>query len=209
MKAAEKLSHYSPEINITVIDENIEICRQLETLLLGTIWMDGIKYLLENLKDPGYPDWIIPAIPVHVAYEWVKNKLSASYHLEEKDVPDNLAKTLPHPFKGENGELYISNADFICPDNCPEPVEICTYTGKPRPGVLHDLLESIQYNDFRSVVVRSQQLSPGIGGYPPKALFKALSEITTSATSILLSTACRCHGVMHAFKISERFSRIS
>jgi len=203
LKAAQELSRDNPGINITVVDKDSKVCRQMDKLSFKTVCMDGIEYLDENLKDPDYPDWIVPAIPVHVVYEWVRIKLSVKYHLKAGDVPDDIAKILPNPFRGDNGELYISNADFICPDNCPEPEEICTYTGEQRPGIMHNVLESIQYNDFRSVAVRSRQLSPGIGGYPPKALFKALFEITTSTTPVLLSTACRCHGVMHAFTISE------
>ena len=83
----------------------------------------------------------------------------------------------------------MSMADFICPDHCPEPKDICTHTGKPRPFNLYKKLESIKYDHFRSVVVRSRQLSPGVGGYSPGALFHALDVIKSSTTPILLSTA--------------------
>ena len=160
------------------------------------------KEIPNNLKIQEYPDWIIPAIPVHVSYEWIKIKLQKERRLVTIEVPQKLIMTLPNPFKGKDGEIYISNADFICPENCPEPDEICTYTGKPRPKSLYKALESIQYNDFLSVVIQSRQLLPGLGGYTPKALFEALTEIAASRTPVLLSTACRCHGVMNVFKIS-------
>ncbi|OIN96135.1 MAG: hypothetical protein AUJ48_01995 [Deltaproteobacteria bacterium CG1_02_45_11] len=203
LKAAQELSCNTPEIDITAVDKDSNICKQLDMLSFRTVCGDGIKYLYDNLKGQDYPDWIVPAIPVHVAYEWIRSKLSVKYHFKARDVPDDLAQILPNPIRGDKGELYISNADFICPDNCPEPVAICTYTGEQRPGILHNVLESIHYHDFCSVVVRSRQLSLGVGGYPPKALFKAFFDITTSTTPVLLSTACRCHGVMHAFAISE------
>ena len=204
LKAAKRLRRTDSETDITVVEKNKQICNQIEKLSFGTACMDGVAYLAEHLRRPDYPDWIIPVIPAHVAYEWIRIKLSAKYHLEAIDVPDTLTMTLPNPLKGNKGEIYISNADFICPDNCPEPEELCTYTGKPRPKILHMFLQSLQHNDFRSVVVRSQQLSPGIGGYTPADLFRALTEITSSNTPVLLSTACKCHGVMHAFNISEK-----
>jgi hypothetical protein len=129
-----------------------------------TVCMDGIEYLGQNLKSIDYPDWIIPAIPVHVAYEWVRLKIKKNYILKTTPVPEELIISLPNVFKGKKDEIYMSIADFICPDNCPEPEDLCTYTGKPRPLTLYKKLESIKHDNFRSVVVRSRQLSPGIGG---------------------------------------------
>ncbi len=202
LKAAKALSRHYPGADITVVDKSEKACREMEKLSFKSVCQDGIEYIAKHLKGPDYPDWIIPVIPVHVAYEWIRIKLSKTYRLETMAVPDKLAMTLPNTIKGADGEIYISNADFICPENCSEPDEICTYTGKPRPRILHKVLASIEYNNFRSVVVTSRQLTPGIGGYTPKALFDALSEVVVSTTPVLLSTACKCHGVMHAFKIS-------
>ena len=202
VKAGKMLKRKNPDIDITIVEKNNNICNQTKKLSLKTVCMDGIAYLAKHLKGPDFPDWIVPAIPVHVAYEWIRIKLSEKYRLETIEVPDKLITTLPNPLKGKKSELYISNADFICPENCPEPDEMCTYTGEPRPRILHRFLESLHYNDFHSVVIHSRQLSVGIGGYKPRALFDALTEVTNYRTPILLSTACRCHGVMHAFKIS-------
>ena len=200
VKAADVLIHKNPDSEITLVDKDLTVCKKSSKPFFKVVCMDGVLFLHENLRRPDYPDWIIPAAPIHVAYEWIRLKLSKKYRLETISVPDQVVMSLPNPFRGEAGQVYISNADFICPSNCPEPEEICTYTGKPRPRILHDFLESIQYDDFRSVVVKSQQLSSGIGGYTPKAIFKALRQVEKSRSSVLFSTACRCHGVMHAFK---------
>ncbi len=200
LKAAKVLSRKNKRAEITVIEKNSEICRQVEMPDFKTVCMDGIEYLGQNLKSIDYPDWIIPAIPVHVAYEWIRLKIKDKYFLKTTPVPEELIMKLPNVFKGKKDEIYMSIADFICPDNCPEPEELCTHTGKPRPFTLYKKLESIKYDNFSSVVVRSRQLSPGVGGYSPGALFHALDVIKASATPVLLSTACRCHGVMHAFR---------
>jgi len=201
-KAAKTICRKNPDAKLTVIEKNSATCSKIEGLGFKTVCMNGIEYLNRYLKGPDNPDLIIPAIPVHVAYEWVKIKLAEKNRLELIPVPDQLKMTLPNVFKGEEGGIYMSIADFICPDNCPEPEDICTYTGKSRPYTLYKRLESIQLDDFHSIVVRSRQLSPGIGGYSPRALFNALDAIKASNSPVLLSTACRCHGVMHAFRIA-------
>lgn len=202
LRAAKLLGRKDPQMDITVVEKDKYIYDRIKGMSFKTVCMDGIMYLDNNLKAPPYADWIIPAIPLHVSYEWIKIKLKKEHRLVPLEVPDALKKTLPNPFKGNSGEIYISHADFVCPENCLEPEKICTYTGKPRPKSLYKVLASIQYDDFLSVVIQSRQLSPGLGGYTPKALFEVLSEITASRTPVLLSTACRCHGVMNAFKLS-------
>ena len=200
LKAAKTMRRKNSRTEITIIEKKSEICNQIEKLDFKTVCMDGIEYLDQNLKGIDYPDWIIPAIPVHVVYEWVRLKIKGNYILKTIPVPEGVIMSLPNVFKGKRCEIYMSIADFICPDNCPEPKDLCTHTGKPRPFTLYKKLESIKHNHFRSVVVRSRQLSPGIGGYSPGALFHALDAIKASTIPALLSTACRCHGVMHAFK---------
>jgi len=204
LKAAKVLSRNNKKAELTIIEKSSRICKQIERVGFKTVCMDGIEYLDQNLKSIDYPGWIIPAIPVHVAYEWVRLKIKDSYILKATPVPKELIMNLPNVFEGKRGEIYMSIADFICPDNCPEPEDICTHTGKPRPFTLYKKLESIKHDNFRSVVVRSRQLSPGVGGYSPEALFHALDVIKASNIPVLLSTACRCHGVMHAFRLEKR-----
>lgn len=165
--------------------------------------MDGIRYLERHLINRRHPHWIIPAIPVHVAYGWIRAKLSSSRKPLSIPVPADLLGELPNPIKGSAGQLYISIADFKCPDDCSEPAEICTCTGKPRLMILHEYLKKIQCQDFKSIVIRSHQLAPGVGGYKPEELFKVLKKIKRTQKPVLLSTACSCHGVMHAFKLSS------
>jgi hypothetical protein len=201
LKAAKDLFRKKEKVELTVIEINSERCQEIEKLGFKTVCMDGIEYLAQNLKRIDYHDWIIPAIPVHVAYEWVRLKIKENYIIKITPVPKAVITSLPNVFKGKRDEIYMSMADFICPDNCPEPEDVCTHTGNQRPVILYKKLESIKHDHFRSVVVRSRQLSPGVGGYSPGALFHALDAIKASTIPVLLSTACSCHGVMHAFRI--------
>jgi len=202
LKAARALSKADPSDQITIIEQEKKVCRQISRLGYQTVCMDGIEYLDRHLISALYPDWIIPAIPLHVAYEWIRAKLSACKAPLRIPVPTELTGGLPNPIQGKAGQLYISIADFKCPDNCPEPAEICTHTGRPRSMILHEFLKSIQHKDFKSIVIRSHQLAPGVGGYRPQELFKALKEIENTQAPVLLSTACSCHGVMDALKYS-------
>lgn len=203
-KAAEKLYQKNFNAKITVVEHDPHVCRQIKKYPLSVVCADGIDYLSENLKGPEASLLIVPAIPVHVAYEWIKRKLAHRFFFEESAVPDALAAVFPNPVKGTGSEYYVSNADFLCPEDCPEPDNICTYTGESRPRILHQYLKRIQYNNFISVVIQSRQLCPGVGGYSSDALFEALNEIVKAAAPVLLATACRCHGVVNAFGLHLR-----
>lgn len=198
------LGKADPSNQITIVEQKKRICTQISKLGYRTVCMDGIQYLDRHLISPHDPDWIVPAIPLHVAYEWLSTKLSALNGPSRIPVPADLAAQLPNPIQGKAGQLYISIADFKCPDNCPEPAEICTHTGRPRPMILHEFLKSIQHKDFKSIVIRSHQLAPGVGGYKPEQLFNALKEIESTQVPVLLSTACSCHGVMDALAYSVK-----
>ena len=204
LKAAKELHKANPSDQITLVEQEKTVCRQIRKLGYQTVCMEGLQYLDRHLISAHYPDWIVPAIPLHVAYEWIRAKMSARYVIERITVPNDLVAALPNPINPETGQLYISIADFKCPESCPEPDEICTHTGKPRSMILHEFLKSIQLKDFKSVVIRSHQLAPGVGGYTPRALFAALNEIEAAQEPVLLSTACSCHGVMDAVKFLAR-----
>ncbi len=201
-RAAKTLSEANPSNNLTIVERQKAICRQLGTLGFEAVCMDGIQYLERRLTRAAFPDWIIPAIPVHVAYEWIRAKLSKTGEVQKVTIPDDLLNALPNPLQGESGQLFISIADFKCPENCAEPDKNCTHTGKPRPMILHEFLKSIQHRHFKSIVMRSHQLAPGVGGYRPAELFNAFKEMQATRAPVLLSTACSCHGVMDGLKYS-------
>ncbi|MBW2411791.1 MAG: potassium transporter [Deltaproteobacteria bacterium] len=202
-RSAQSIRQKEADSKILLVDKQSSICLQMERQGFETVCTEGIRYLETHLVDRNHPDWIIPAIPVHVAYEWLKSKLLNRFNVTPIPIPNQLKAILPNPIQSNSAEIYVSNADFICPENCSEPDEICTHTGLPRPRILNDYLQKLQYEEFRSVIVCSQQLLPGVGGYEPKALYRALTQIEKSRDQILLATACRCHGVLNAFELSS------
>jgi len=205
LKAVDALIRQFPEVRLTLVDEKYDKSESTDLsgvheLVLG----DGIGFLFEHLNRSKLPDWVVPAIPVHVAYEWVVRSLKNDYPVKQIEIPMALVDLLPNPIYGSNGSVYTSNADFICPDDCMEPEGVCTCTGKPRPRILHEFLSEIMLSGFRSIVVQSRQLAPGVGGYTPSELFEVLSLVRSIESPVLLSTACKCHGVMNAFEVESK-----
>jgi hypothetical protein len=170
---------------------------------MDAVCEEGIAYLADSHKGTDPPELIIPALPLHVAFEWLLTTLPKGAVLSRLKVPAEVLSQLPNPSEGVDGQIYTSYADFICPDDCPEPQEICTHTGKVRKGILHETLANIQSAEFTSIVVRSRQIAPGLGGYQPDDLFAALSGVLTAGGPVLLSTACKCHGVIQAFNLTN------
>lgn len=156
---------------------------------------------MKVLSQHDRPGWIVPAAPIHVAFEWVVASTGLTVGpWEIIPVPEEIDALVPNPQRGPRGQLYISYADFVCPDHCTEPYDRCTFTGKPRKGILYRLLGALSCPGFTSVVLRSRQLAPGVGGYRPDDLEASLQQVLAADGSVLYSTACYCHGVMDALK---------
>ncbi len=156
---------------------------------------DGAAFLARHLHGEDEPDWIIPALPVHLAAEWCLLRLG-SERIRRLDLPCEVDPLLPNPMRGAGGDIYVSHATFKCPSDCAEPRHICTVTQEPRKRNMFEHLGDVRLPGFRSLVIRSRQLGPGIGGYRPRQLFDLLKQVKHAETSVLLSTACRCHGVV-------------
>jgi hypothetical protein len=174
------------------IEEKLQKHRGPNTALRKS---DGVVFLDRQLKKGRKPDWIIPALPVHLAAEWILFHLGTG-RLEKIPLPSIIETLVPNPMRGSDGNLYVSHADFRCPDDCNEPHEICTITGEKRPQNMFQLLRELDIKPYNSLNIQSHQLGPGIGGYRPGQLIELMESVEQSRGAILVSTACRCHGVI-------------
>ncbi len=195
--AADRLAATISHLHLVMVDlekENLHEAKGPERTLIRA---DGARYLYENLSDSGvgHPDWIVPALPIHLAAEWCLLKMGRE-KLKRGEIPEEIDPLLPHPVRVPDGNIYVSHADFLCPDDCAEPRHLCTYTGDPRKENMFEVLEKIDFPPWNPLSIRSRQLGPGIGGYRPKTLFDLAGQIERTGGPILLSTACRCHGIM-------------
>ena len=149
----------------------------------------------QHLNAAKPPDWIIPALPVHLAAEWFLVRMGPE-RLDRVTVPSKIESLLPNPIRGSDGNIYVSHADFRCPDDCAEPRDICTVTGEPRKRNMFEILSDIHLPSFKALVIRSHQLGAGIGGYRPKHHLTLLDKVDQARGQLLVGTACRCHGVI-------------
>jgi hypothetical protein len=200
--AIERITRKFPGAVITVVDK---APNQTLDDRYPIIKEEGISWLHNKLgKDPSV-DFIIPAIPVHVAAQWIILCLLDDHEIHPLDVPDSLMSKMPNPIKGASGQIFVSHANFVCPENCPEPEKICTHTGEPRPLDLYSLLENLDLVDILPTVIRSYQLLPGVGGIYPVDMLNALDLARKrSNRPIMIGTACRCHGAVDFIRLVPR-----
>ncbi|MFO7986645.1 MAG: hypothetical protein R6U38_12345 [Desulfatiglandaceae bacterium] len=199
--AFERLSKTFRDKQFVLVDPDRENLSQCHGEHLSKEQTDGVAFLSRRL-DHGHgpePAWIIPALPVHLAAEWLLHHLGPD-RLQRVDLPSALDPLIPHPIRGQSGDIYVTHATFRCPDDCAEPKDICTVTGKKRKQNMFEVLGEIDLKPFQSLVIRSHQLGPGIGGYRPSRLYSLRQEMEQSPGPFLVSTACRCHGVITGLK---------
>jgi hypothetical protein len=196
-RAAQKLFQKNPRSKIIVVDKSKKALQKVSRFPIETVAFNGVLYLKQFLSEGRKADYIIPAVPFHLAFEFILSELKPLGGKRRKVPP---LSGLPNPVIGKTGDLYTSFADFLCSEDCPEPAQYCTVTKKRRLKPLYRILSELE-GTFESKVIRSHQLAPGVGGFQPEALLDLLKDIKRkkqSGWSVLVSTASRCHGVTSA-----------
>jgi hypothetical protein len=183
---------------VLIVDRDRRSLRELDEKRVEIIEQDAIDFLLERSGQG--PEWIVPAIPIHVAFAWLCRQLGREGRVKPLPVPSIIDHQVPNPMREEANVLYASIATFRCPDNCDEPVDCCTVTGEPRLANLFDVFRQIEIEGYLIKVVRSHQLAPGVGGYQLSLLWRLLEEVRSTKKDVLIATACRCHGVINALR---------
>lgn len=189
---------------LCIVDQDKGKLSEVETPRARRVCYAGPEFLTEHFHLLRPSNVIIPALPVHLAYEWLRRSLPRSLKATPLQVPRSLIPLLPHTWEGGDGSLLISYADSLCPDDCPEPEDYCTVTGQKRETPLYGLLGHLDCPGYRIHVVRSQQLAPGTGGYGVRDLEELLGRVSTGGEGKwLVGTACKCHGVVTAVELTS------
>ena len=196
--AVERLLARREPPHLVVVDQNPDKLLLLADRPVERVNEDVLGFLRANLEEG--PDWIVPAVPIHVAFAWLSAELAGIGRLETLPAPHAVDAQIPNPWRDGKGGLYTSVATFRCPDNCSEPRDRCTVTGLRRSDDLFTLLARIRVPGYVPLVVRSHQLAAGVGGYRPSALRRLVRGVEAARGSVLVATACRCHGVIHALR---------
>jgi prephenate dehydrogenase len=82
-KAAVRLRLKYPEAAIIVVDQDRRALHRVEEVATAVVVGDGAAYLAEHLTVSEKPDWIVAAVPVHLAFEWLCKRLSPAYRIEK------------------------------------------------------------------------------------------------------------------------------
>ena len=192
-----------PHTSLWIVDRDIKKLKKMGNIGAKRIAEDGIRFLAKHFSHLAPSTFIIPAVPVHLAFEWLKTYINKKGTVAQVPVPKSFGLRLPHTRDGSEGSLLVSYADFRCPDDCPEPANRCTVTGKARGTPLYRLLDEGVPRGFRVHVIRSLQLAPGVGGYRVKDLKELLGKVSEARKGKwLVATACKCHGTVTALQVA-------
>ena len=166
---------------------------------------DGVRWFVDNFHQTSRVDRIIPALPVHLAAEWVKERLVAENRtVQQFPIPEKILPLLPNPYKISADTYALSYATFLCPPDCEEPEECCTVTGQSRPEPLYELVNSISLENVVILSIQSRQFAPGAGGFYAGDLWQLLDTVQKHEPAhFLLVTACKCHGIITGLSVRK------
>ncbi|MBU2497473.1 MAG: NAD-binding protein [Proteobacteria bacterium] len=191
-----------------IVDKDMDRLRKLKEPRFAKISCEGADFLVRHFLRLAPSTRIIPAIPIHLAFEWLRGYLINDLEIRQIAVPEMIQRCPAHAWEGEKGSVLISYADFRCPDDCPEPVDYCTMTGEKRETPLYEMLTHLNLPGYHIHILRSHQLAPGVGGYLARDLHALLNEVRRKGEgSWLIGTACRCHGTMTAMQTGKSATR--
>lgn len=206
LRAAEVLTSLQKS-PVWLIDCDEKAFSGTEKLPISRIVMDAVQFLKESFPILTPSQTIVPAVPSHLAFNWLAQY--AEGEIIKEETPEEIKTCLPNSWISQEGTLLVSYADFLCPEDCPEPADCCTITGKKRGTPLYERLRRSELAGRRVYVIQSRQLAPGVGGYKVADLSNLLKEVRSNpGGKWILGTACKCHGVITAFRIRQNpFSR--
>lgn len=200
--ALQRLSAQDPEARFVVVDRQAAALAQARAMGVAGVDLveaNAIHYLTAHLGPEPPWKWLIPMVPIHVAYAWLLKGPLAGQGWGPADVPRELEDLAPLVIRGPKGELYLSLARHLCPDDCDEPT-VCPVTGEKREHPLFRRLMEASRPGLPIFMVVSEQLAPGIGGYSPLKLVELAETMAAASGPLLVATACRCHGVVHGLQ---------
>ncbi|PHR28463.1 MAG: hypothetical protein COA36_06190 [Desulfotalea sp.] len=197
-RAAVQLRKRSRSSTIVVIDPHPDASLPKD---VEVVTVDGIEWLSEHFCPGTQVSKIIPALPVHMIAEWLRKIITEEGgSVYSPEIPNELFPHRLHPLRLKPGQFVVSHANFICPLNCSEPDDLCTYTQQPRPTPIYRILRRLDCGRFTPLILRSRQFAPGIGGFIPEDLWGFQKNVRAlEGAPLLIGTACKCHGIIDSF----------
>jgi len=199
--AVNRILQRKRHCNLLVVDRDAKPLDELKDKPLNIVKQEAVDFL--SAQHGTGDEWIVPAIPEHVAFCWLHQQLNKEGTVTPLVAPLVLDQQIPNPMRSKEGVLYTSFATFRCPDDCDEREEMCSVTRERREANLFDLIQNIEVPGYKTLVVRSHQLAPGVGGYQLSTLWRLQEAARSAKKNILVATACRCHGVINALRFDR------
>lgn len=187
--ALDRIQNAFPSPEFMIIDTDPDTLNKVpegHTVVLA----DAVSYLCKSgnfLED----DIVLPMVPFNLVAECA---LSLKGDLRKTALPEGLERFLPNPFRMDDHTIFLSQADFKCPDDCPEG-ERCTVTGEFRLP-LYEYLEKQDFGSAQLLLLHSFQVTPGVGGFRFGELMRLIDGIGGSIS--LVGSSCKCHAVLTA-----------
>ncbi len=187
--AVSRLSQENWVSEIVVLDIETGDGSLDNNLQVSFLETDVVQYICA-LSYIHFDTFIIPTVPFHLAAACLL-RLYGAYNLCV--LHDDMVNTLPNIYRVDRYNVCCSYADFLCPDDCPES-ESCSVTGEIRTP-MYNKLSNLEQEGSPVVVIRSQQLLPGIGGFYFGDLMETIHK-TSELNSFVMATSCRCHAIL-------------
>ena len=163
-----------------------------------TIQGEGVRWLAQDREEERGGEWIVPTLPLHLVHEWLLARLGPL--AQRVAVPFQAVEGLPGAGRTTDGGFVLSKAQGLCPPDCDER-KGCVWS-PAGSATLPEMLEQ-RARDWPLETIRSRPLAPGLGGYPRSKLDRLLRRIESRQGRVMVATACRCHGVIHALKLNQ------
>ncbi|MCP8310627.1 MAG: hypothetical protein L6N94_03920 [Candidatus Methylarchaceae archaeon HK01M] len=198
------------------IDERIKVSNIDEALRIRSdrvifFLCDAVEFLMNFMKK-ATPDYIVPAIPGHLAGEVVKRWLEGEgFRVEgESEMVREVLKEIPESlvmnFNEDKGIIVTSYMPKgkLCKISCDQPLNFCRTTGRPKAGPMYSIFEFATWGKadvFK--ILRSYKLQRDVGCFRGEEFASFLSDLKKIETpySLAIGTSCSCHGVLNLFSV--------
>ncbi len=145
------------------------------------------------------PEYVFPTAPIHVAGAFLMEHLGFEAWYEGVDLALSGLPMKVVVSAGRGSVVVSYNRDRECVPKCRAP-DVCPVTGIKKPAPMYDLVRFAIPDGF---VIESHYLQPGLGAIRGEKL-RELIEWAENRDSVLVATACRCHGVITALRRAGR-----
>jgi hypothetical protein len=195
---------------VTVQAADLDVTDSLADGQAAFLLGDAVEFLLA-LLETNVPDLVVTAIPgnavAKVVAGWL-SKLGCKLEPYRRVVPrvlENIPKSLVSVVDQDSAVIVVSYmpSHMRCRENCVPPKDFCAVTGRPKLASMDKLLEFSVYNlTDASAILRSMQLTGGLGAIDGKELYSLLKRLENlhKPYTLAIGTACDCHGILNLSK---------